>query len=208
MKRFIFGVALAGIFALNVTSAFANPEAEAEAKTKEPAVSKMSKDDLIKTARSAAPDFISKNASIMLPGPDGKLTEVQKGTNGFTCIPDIDGQEKADPICADEAAMQWVNDLMAKKDKPSNTEPGIAYMMEGGWHWEKDGKVVMDPATPGAKRTKEPPHWMIFWPFESAKTGLPANPGDFKTYVMFDGTPYSHLMIYQNPKDIKHPKKQ
>jgi len=53
----------------------------------------MSKDELIKLAMSAAPPNISKDATVMIPGEDGKLTEAKRGGNGFTCMPDIDGQE-------------------------------------------------------------------------------------------------------------------
>src|SRR4030067_132564 len=84
----------------------------------------MHRDDQIKVARSAAPEVISRDAAIMVFGPDGKLSEAEKGTNGFTCIPDIDGQEVPDPFCGNAAAMQWVNDLGDGKGEPSNTERG------------------------------------------------------------------------------------
>src|SRR3569833_2485161 len=54
----------------------------------------MSKDDMIKLAMRAAPPKISKDATVLIPGEDGKLVEVKKGSTGFTCIPDIAGQEK------------------------------------------------------------------------------------------------------------------
>lgn len=92
--------------------------------------------------------------------------------------------------------MQWVEDLVAGKPSPSNDEPGIAYMMQGGWHWEKDGKITMDKNEPGAVRVKEPPHWMVFWPFGASRTYLPTMPGRFGAYIMWDSTPYAHLMIY------------
>ncbi|MBI5344535.1 MAG: hypothetical protein HZB83_04245 [Deltaproteobacteria bacterium] len=161
----------------------------------------MSRDGLIKLAQSAAPLSISWEATILVPTEGGKLAEAKKGTNGFTCLPDISGQEEPDPICADPAATQWLMDLVNKKAKPTNAVPGIAYMAKGGWHWEKDGRIV-DMGAPGANRVKEPPHWRVFWPFESRVTRLPDYPGKFKTYVMYDGTPYSHLMIYQNPNGI------
>jgi hypothetical protein len=161
-------------------------------------IPKMSKDQLISLAMSAAPETISRDATIMIPGPDGKLMEAKKGTNGFTCIPDIDGQAKPDPICADEPSMQWVNDLMANAPKPSNTVPGIAYMAQGGWHFEKDGKILMKPE-PGAEAVEEPPHWMVFWPFDAKADGLPSKPSQFGTWVMWGDTPYAHLMIYQDP---------
>ena len=163
---------------------------------------KPSKDKLIKQALSAAPRSISKDAAVMLPGEGGALETAKTGTNGFTCFPDVDGQEIPDPVCADENATQWIMDLVAKKDKPTNTMPGVAYMAKGGWHWEKDGKIIMNKDEPGARRVKEPPHWMIFWAFDASRTMLPAVPRKFGAYVMFDGTPYAHLMIYQDPNTI------
>jgi hypothetical protein len=165
-------------------------------------IGKMSKEQLIKLAESAAPADISKDATIMIPGPDGKLVEARKGTNGFTCIPDIDKQVKPDPMCGDPAAWQWVNDLVSGAEKPTNTVPGIAYMAQGGWHFEKDGKILMKNE-PGAKLVKEPPHWMVFWAFDAKTTALPAMPNKMGVYIMFEGTPYAHLMIYQDPKKMK-----
>jgi hypothetical protein len=161
-------------------------------------ISKISKEELIKLAMSAAPPEVSKDATIMIPGPDGKLVEARKGTNGFTCLPDTDGQSVPDPICGDAASMQWANDYMSKAPKPTNTTPGIAYMAKGGWHFEKDGEILMEKE-PGAKLVREPAHWMVFWPFDSKSSGLPSLPTKFGVYVMFEGTPYAHLMIYQNP---------
>jgi hypothetical protein len=161
-----------------------------------------SKEELIKLALSAAPAHIAKDATVMIPGEDGKLVEVQKGTNGFTCIPDVDGMSVPDPLCADQAAWQWANDLLSDAPKPTNTVPGVAYMAKGGWHFEKDGKILMKNEE-GAKAMKEPPHWMIFWPFDAKTSGLPTLPNSLGTYIMFDGTPYAHLMIYQDPKKLK-----
>ena len=52
----------------------------------------------------------------------------------------------------------------------------------------------------GTKESKEPPHWMVIWPFDSASTGIPTKPNAGGTYIMFAGTPYAHLMVYQDPK--------
>lgn len=162
----------------------------------------MTKNQLIKLAKSAAPASIADHATVMIPGEDGKLVEAVKGTNGFTCIPDIDGQEDPDPMCGDAASMQWANDMMSGAEKPSNTVPGIAYMAKGGWHYEKDGKILMKEE-PGSKRVKEPPHWMFFWPVDSKASGIPSLPNNLGTYVMWDGTPFAHLMIHQDPGQLK-----
>lgn len=162
----------------------------------------MTKNELIKLAKSAAPASISEKAAIMIPGAGGALVEVVKGTNGFTCIPDIDGQEVPDPMCGDEAAMQWANDLMSGAARPTNTVPGIAYMAKGGWHFEKDGKILMKEE-PGSKRVKEPPHWMLFWPINSKASGIPSMPNKLGTYIMWDETPFAHLMIDQDPGKLK-----
>lgn len=192
MKRFL----LAAFFYLSFSSM-----AQAQEKPI-PAIQKMTEEQMISTAQSAAPPDISKEATIMVPGPDGQMRVAKQGTNNFTCIPDISGQEAPDPFCGDEAATQWIMDAMNKEERPTNSRPGIAYMAQGGWHWEKDGKIVMDPAEPGAKRVKEPPHWMIMWPFAPEEAELPVKPSRFGAYIMYEGTPYAHLMIHQDPKNL------
>jgi hypothetical protein len=56
---------------------------------------------------------------------------------------------------------------------------------------------------PGSKAVKEPAHWMVMWPFDSKTSGLPSVETPMGAYVMFDGTPYAHLMVYQDPMKIK-----
>ena len=162
----------------------------------------MSQEEKIKVALSAAPAYIAKEATVMLPGEAGTMSEVRKGTNGFTCIPSVNDRPEPDPMCFDAAVGQWVDALMNKKDKPDNTVPGISYMARGGYHWEKGGKVLMDEE-PGAKLVKEPPHWMMMWPFTSQDTKLPNVPNPSGVWIMFDGTPYAHLMVYQDPSKMK-----
>ena len=164
-------------------------------------VKAMSEKEQTALALSAAPAHIAKGAGVMIYGADGKLTEVRKDTNGFVCIPTVTNLPIPDPMCMDAASHQWMNDIMSGAPKPSNTVPGIAYMARGGSHYEKDGKVVM--AGEGAKVVKEPPHWMIFWPFDAATTKLPTVPNPSGVYIMFEDSPYAHLMIYQDPNKMK-----
>ena len=75
-------------------------------------------------------------------------------------------------------------------------------MAKGGYHWQKGGKILMEEE-PGAKLVKEPPHWMIMWPFSADASKLPSLPNAGGAYVMFDGNPFAHLMIYQDPNKMK-----
>lgn len=164
-------------------------------------VKAMSSSEQTTLALSAAPPSISKEAGVMVYGEDGKLTETKKSENGFTCIPTVMNLPDPDPMCMDAAAYQWMMDIMNNAPKPTNTVPGIAYMARGGSHFEKGGKVVM--SGDGAKIVKEPPHWMIMWPFDPTPTKLPTAPNPSGSYIMFDGTPYAHLMVYQDPRKMK-----
>jgi hypothetical protein len=161
----------------------------------------MSEKEQTALALRAAPAHIANEAGIMVYSADGKLTETKKSSNGFTCIPTVMNLPDPDPMCMDAAVQQWMTDLMNNAPKPTNTVPGIAYMAVGGSHYEKDGKVVM--SGDGAKIVKEPPHWMVMWPFDAAATKLPTAPNPSGVYIMFDGSPYAHLMVYQDPRKMK-----
>lgn len=197
MKR-LFTFAISSLTAATVLIA-----ASSDAAPKKRDVRVMSVDIQTKVALSAAPESIAKDAAVMIYGPDGRLTQERAGTNGFTCIPDLSGQEKPDPFCGNEAATRWVLDLMDGKANPSNATPGVAYMMQGGWHWVVDGSTTMDKDAPGAKRVKDPANWKLLWPLDSTTTRLPKRRSDFGSLIMWEGTPYAHIVIYQSPKRLK-----
>ncbi len=198
LMRMAFVVVL-GLGLVNVVMAGVKTQGKGKAAKEVPS---MSQEEQITLALSAAPPHIAKDAAVLVFGADGKLKEGKQGTNGVTCIPTVMNLPDPDPMCMDAAVKQWWEALMANAPKPSNTVPGVAYMARGGSHWEKDGRVVMKQE-PGAKIVKEPPHWMIMWPFDAKTTMLPAAPNPSGVYVMFDGTPYAHLMVYQDPRKMK-----
>lgn len=191
-----------GIAILSLTILFGGRlDAKTDKRSTVKEVKSMSAEAQTKLALSAAPPHLVNEAGVMVYGADGKLTEVKKSSNGFTCIPTVMNLPDPDPMCMDAAVQQWMTDIMNNAPKPTNTVPGIAYMARGGSHFEKDGKVVMSGE--GAKVVKEPPHWMIMWPFDSEATKLPTVPNPSGVYIMFDGTPYAHVMVYQDPNKMK-----
>ena len=148
----------------------------------------------IKRALSAAPAEIANGAKVVDMDAQGKMTVLREGTNGFTCFAGNPGVVGDDSMCADAAGLQWVNDAMAHKPKPTNSVPGVIYMLAGGTDWS-----ASDPAATSGTPIKEPPHWMIMWPFDPKTTGLSTDAKDSGTWIMYAGTPWAHLMINQKP---------
>jgi hypothetical protein len=125
---------------------------------------------------------------------NGHQTTLREGSNGFTCFLGHLGAVGAQPFCANAPALQWESDLAQHKPKPTNSEPGIEYMLAGGTDWS-----ATDPYATSGTPIKEPPHWMIMWPFDPRQYRV-AN--DTQTDRYLDhvcGTPWAHLMINQRP---------
>lgn len=142
----------------------------------------------IARALSGGPPAITTHATVADMDAKGNMTVLRKGTNGWTCIPGHPGVIGDDAMCADANAMQWGDDWMKHKP-PSNKAPGIAYMYAGGTDWS-----ASDPYATKGTPIKEPPHWMILYPFRNS-SGLPTTPRNTGTWIMYAGTPYAHLMI-------------
>ena len=149
-------------------------------------------------ARRGAPGATGANATVVRFDTATLQTRVlHRGTNGFTCT--LDPVDDA-PVCSDPPGWQWMLDALTGKERPTNTLPGVSYMAEGGTHFETpNGDIQMMPG-PNTKPVREPPHWMLLWSFEAKGTGLPPHAGHNGVYVMYDGTPYAHLMVHQDPK--------
>src|SRR5580700_7637701 len=87
--------------------------------------------DLIKSAMSAAPAAVGKNATIVAMEADGTMRTLRKGTNGFTCMPDNPATPGPDPMCLDANAMEWAHAWMTHKT-PTAGKVGFMYMLAGG----------------------------------------------------------------------------
>lgn len=177
------------------------PLAALQAQTRPAGDNRESEAEFIKAAEEGAPERISAQAAIARLEPSGKTSTVRPGSNGFTCtlMPD----ESHAPYCGDRRGFQWIVAAMSHKPAPPAGGTGIAYMAKGGLHYETpEGKIVMEPSAQ-TKSVREPPHWMLLTPLDAAATGIPTRPNAGGTYIMFAGTPYAHLMIYQDPKMLK-----
>ena len=160
--------------------------------------SSTSSDDstLVKIARamSAGPTEVAKAARIVYTDAQGKTVVLREGNNGFTCMPgnlEVVGEP---PMCVDAAAMQWYDDAKAHKPKPTNTVPGITYMLAGATQ-----RSDSDPHDTTSMPIEIGPHWMIMWPFDPKTTGLSTTHKPTGAYIMWAGSPYAHLHIMGRP---------
>jgi hypothetical protein len=146
------------------------------------------------SALRAAPEAVGRGAAIMDIGADGKMRDLRKGTNGFTCMPDNPATPGPDPMCGDGHAMEWAHAWITHKPPPVG-KVGFMYMLEGGTDASNTDPYAQAP-TAGNNWVKTGPHVMIVGS-PSALAGYPRNPAPdtASPYVMWPGTPYEHLMI-------------
>src|SRR5688572_7320842 len=70
---------------------------------------------LIANAISAAPPSIARGAAVMAPGPRGTMVTLRRGTNGWTCMPNMPQTPGNDPMCLDANGMDWAHAWMSKR---------------------------------------------------------------------------------------------
>jgi len=143
----------------------------------------------IKSALSAAPPAVSKDATVM---DMATMKVLRQGTNGWTCF--ADGPSPGlDPMCLDKNGMEWAGAWMQHQDPPKD-KMGFGYMLMGGSDASNTDPFATEPK-PSDRWVDTGPHVMVLnigdrfagYPTTSTNTKLP--------YVMFPNTPYAHLMI-------------
>ena len=151
--------------------------------------------ELITSAMSAAPSFISKDATVMAVGSDGKLRTLRQGQGAFTCVPDDQNTPGNDPMCLDRNALEWFKALLAH-EKPPEGKVWLAYMLKGGSDASNDDPFASEPQS-GKKWVQTGPHVMIGGPgITKMLDSYPATADNTrKPYIMFGGTPYEHVMF-------------
>jgi len=148
----------------------------------------------IARAMASGPSHITKDATVAEVDEQGNTVVLRQGTNHWVCFPGNENEIGNVPMCADPMGLQWMKDIMAGKPAPTNTALGIIYMLCGATqHSNTDPSDKSSPAIPIG------PHWMIMWPYDAARDGLPSTVRDAGAWVMFDGTPYAYLHICGTP---------
>ena len=148
----------------------------------------------IARAMSAGLPEIARLAKII--GKDGKghTVVLQEVSNGFTCMPGNPNVIGDPPMCA-ERSIEWAAGFAAHKPKPTNTVPGITYMLAGATQ-----RSDSDPFDRTSLPIPIGPHWMIMWPFDPKTTGLPTTHRKTGAYIMWGGTPWAHVHIMGRPE--------
>jgi hypothetical protein len=151
-------------------------------------------DPRITRARLSGPEQVTKNATVAEMAADGTMTVLVKGTNEWVCTPGNENKIGAPPMCMNPMGLRWMMDVMQRKPKPTNTEPGMIYMLCGAT--QRSNTNPSDKTSPAIPIG---PHWMITWPFDAAANGLPTTVRDKGAWVMFAGTPYAYLHVCGTP---------
>ena len=137
---------------------------------------------------------MTAEATIAEMDHQGNLTVLRPGTNEWVCIPGDQNVVGRPDMALDPMGMIWFKDVLARKPKPTNTSPGLIYMLKGATQ-----RSFTDPFDTSSPPIPIGPHWMVLWPFDAKAAGLSTVMRDAGTMVMFAGTPYVHLHICGSP---------
>jgi len=152
-------------------------------------------DAKIQNAMDAAPPFISEGATIIdWPSePGGEPALLRAGSNDWLCLPDNIGTPGNDPMCVDPIWTSWMNAFMAGT-VPEITAPGISYMLAGGSDPSNYDPYATEPQE-GEDWVNSGPHIMLLMPGGFDPADFSTDPLSGGPYIMWEGTPYEHLMV-------------
>ena len=141
-------------------------------------------------AESAAPASLSKHATIL--NRDGQVVRI--GSNGWMCLPDDPNTAGTDSVCMNES---WRNfmDALKNKKKPTYTQVGIAYMLQGDRPVSNTDPYATEPKPGDDWVDQLGAHIMVLVPDADTLKSVPTNPRNGGPWIMWAGTPYAHLMI-------------
>jgi hypothetical protein len=145
---------------------------------------------MIEGALSAAPESVSGHATVM----DWDNTVLREGTSSWVCFPDMPQSPGYDPMCLDEPWLNWADAWMNKKE-PTYTKMGFGYMLAGGSPGSNIDPYAEGPTADNEWLDEGGPHIMIVVPNTAALEGLPTDPSGGGPWVMWQDTPYVHIMV-------------
>ena len=152
------------------------------------------KKEKIRRAMLAGPTVVTAEATVAEMDHLGNLTVLRAGKNEWVCVPGDQNVVGKVDMALDPMGMVWFKDVLARKPRPTNTSPGLIYMLNGATQ-----RSFTDPFDMTSPPIPIGPHWMILWPFDAKAAGLSTIMRDAGTIVMFAGTPYAHLHICGSP---------
>ncbi len=115
-------------------------------------------DPRITRARLSGPEQVTKDATVAIMQADGKMEILVKGSNEWVCVPGNLDKIGHPPMCMNPMGMQWMTDAMNGNPRPTNTSPGMIYMLYGATQ-----RSNTDPADKTGPAIPIGPHWMITW---------------------------------------------
>src|SRR5258707_12510180 len=131
------------------------------------------KKENIRRAMLAGPSEVTADATVGEFDPLGNLTVLRPGTNEWVCVPGDENIIGKVDMALDPMGMVWFKDLLARKPKPTNTSPGLIYMLNGATQRSfTDPFDTTSPAIPIGR------HWMVLWPFDAKSAAHPTVRGD------------------------------
>ncbi|HSK38364.1 MAG TPA: hypothetical protein VK943_01225 [Arenibaculum sp.] len=158
-----------------------------------PVLAQTSPEEIVETALAAAPPQMREHASVI--GPDGAV--LKQGDGGFTCMLTPEVPTGSAAMCADETWMPWAHAWVNEQPYTAPERLGIAYMLAGDT--PEGGASNIDPSaqapTADNQWVVEGPHIMLIVPDETLLAGIPRDPDTGGPYVMWEGTPFAHVMV-------------
>lgn len=182
MKHTAFLSLLCCLLLAAAPAALAQAQADTEAK--------------IRSAMHAAPTSITSTATVVdWPSePGGEMPVLREGTGEWTCITDNPATTEPDPMCMDRSGMEWVTAYVNQRE-PQITSVGTIYVLQGGAPMSNTDPFATGPTPDNEWMDPMVPHIGIVVPDAAALEGVPTDPANGGTWVMFRDTPYVHMMV-------------
>src|SRR6266852_9050602 len=125
------------------------------------------KKEKIRRTMLTGPSSVTAEATVAEMDHQGNLTIIRPGTNAWVCIPGDQNVVGRPDMALDPMGMIWFKDVLARKPKPTNTSPGLIYMLNGATQ-----RSFTDPFDTTSPPIPIGPHWMVLWPFDAKAAGL------------------------------------